>query len=77
MAMMMIMLFTVHYLSAAAIEYDIKNDLRQDVNKMTDYVYIKDGKLNIEDEFWYQQDSIFLIVRKDGSVAAEIGRAHV
>ncbi len=70
MAMMMIMLFTVHYLSAAAIEYDIKNDLRQDVNKMTDYVYIKDGKLNIEDEFWYQQDSIFLIVRKDGSVAA-------
>ena len=43
-AMMLLMMMTIRLLSNAAIEYDIKNDLRKSVNQSLKYIsFEKDG----------------------------------
>lgn len=69
-AMMLLMMMTIRLLSNAAIEYDIKNDLRKSVNQSLKYISFEKDGLKIEDEFWYIQDCTFVILRTDGTVEA-------
>lgn len=69
-AMMVIMMVTIYFLSNAAIEYDIKNDLRKSVTKSLDYISIEKDNIKIADKFWYEEDCTFVIIRDDGTVEA-------
>ena len=69
-AMMLLMMMTIRLLSNAAIEYDIKNDLRKSMNQSLKYISFEKDGLKIEDEFWYIQDCTFVILRTDGTVEA-------
>lgn len=69
-AMMVMMMVTIYFLSNAAIEYDIKNDLRKSVTKSLDYISIEKDNIKIADKFWYEEDCTFVIIRDDGIVEA-------
>lgn len=69
--MAFIMLIMIRFLSNAAVEYDIKQDLKRSVEKNLHHVSIEYGQLNISEDFLYQDDYIhFVIVRRNGKVWA-------
>lgn len=67
--MAVVMLVLVHILSNAAVEYDVKKTLAGGVRVNQKLLSVKEGKLEIPEDFEYKSDNIyFLILGQNGAV---------
>ncbi len=69
--MAVVLMVSIYVFADAAVEGDIKHSLFNDVRQNMRYFNYTDGKLEIQDEFVFQEDSVFfLILNQDGKVLA-------
>lgn len=69
MTMMLVMLIAIHLLSDEAVDYEIKQDLRQKTDAAYFKVSIENGELVIAEDFEYESENVcFVIVKRDGKV---------
>lgn len=67
--MAVVMLVLVHILSNAAVEYDVKKTLAGGVRVNQKLLSVKEGKLEIPEDFEYKSDNIyFLILEQNGDI---------
>lgn len=66
-----IMLVMIRLLSDAAVEYDIKQELRKSVDNNAQFVDVEQDEVIISDRFLYQDEDIhFLVIQRRGEIVA-------
>ena len=69
--MLFVMLVTIRLLSIAAVDAEIKRELRKSIEENRRYVSADRDEVKIEDDFQFQRDHVtFLLVRRNGYVIA-------
>lgn len=67
--MMLMIMCMIRILSNAAVEYDIRQDLKHNVNRNARNVSIEQGKVIVDEEFSYKEDDIYyLVVKRKGKI---------
>lgn len=69
--MAFVMLVTIRLLSIAAVDTEIKRELRKSIEENRRYVSVDRDEVKVEDDFQFQRDHVtFLLVRRNGYVIA-------
>lgn len=69
--MTVIMVILIRFLSGAAVDYEIKRELRKGIDANLSHISTKNGKLKISENFRYQDESVwFVVIRRGGKVLA-------
>lgn len=69
--MTVFLLIAVHFLSNAAIAYEVMRELRKSIEGNVRNAFVVDGMLQLENDFMYETDSIrFLILKRDGTICS-------
>ena len=70
-AMTVIMVILIRFLSSAAVDYEIKRELRKGIDANLFHISTRNGKLKISENFRYQDEKVrFVIIRRGGKVLA-------
>ena len=70
-AMTVIMVILIRFLSSAAVDYEIKRELRKVIDANLFHISTRNGKLKISENFRYQDEKVrFVIIRRGGKVLA-------
>lgn len=69
--MAVVLVVSIYVFADAAVEGDIKHSLFNDIRQNMRYFGFRDGEIEVQDEFVFQEDSVyFLILNQDGDVLA-------
>lgn len=69
--MALLILILIRILSIAAVENDVRQELSRDLRYNAKYVHVKDGEVQIAEDFEFQNDKVvFLVLNIDGFVLA-------
>ncbi len=69
--MTVIMVILIRFLSNAAVDYEIKRELRRGIDANLYHISTRNGKLNISENFRYQDENIcFVVIRRGGRLLA-------